>query len=68
MSLNLSITLLYTTGVINFVDYEDTGFSYAAYDMAYFFCATVGKKCSPHSEVLKIYFTNHKITITKKKE
>ena len=54
MSLNLSITLLYTTGVINFVDSEDTGFSYAAYDMAYFFCATVGRTSSPHSSVLKI--------------
>ncbi len=25
-----------------FVDYEDSGFSYAAYDMAYFFCCQVG--------------------------
>ena len=25
-----------------FVDHEDSGFSYAAYDMAYFFCCQVG--------------------------
>ena len=54
MILNSSTTLLSTTEVINFVDYEDTGFSYAAYDMAYFFCATVGRTSSPHSSVLKI--------------